>query len=149
MRPRSLSPGTRGDRDPSVCPSRRCHAQRPRFGSRPTVLSAGSLLSVARAASIMSVGSFASILSIGSAGSILSICSAGSILCIGEVRHGAPAAAILLPVAFFLSVLSPAATQPKGLIYLAFVAAAILAADLVVLGVGLLKASGTSAQHDA
>jgi len=65
----------------------------------------------------------------------------------GFVRHGAPAAAILLPVAFFLSVLSPAATQPNGLIYLAFAAAAILAADLVVLSVGLLTASGTSAEH--
>ncbi len=55
------------------------------------------------------------------------------------VRHGTPAAAILLPIAFFLSVASPTATEPNRLVYLAFVGALILAASLVILGVGLLR----------
>ncbi|MGH2370218.1 MAG: hypothetical protein ACRDI2_18750 [Chloroflexota bacterium] len=55
------------------------------------------------------------------------------------VRHAPPAAAILLPVAYFLSVLSPTATEPNALIYLAFVGAVILAAGLLTLGVGLLR----------
>jgi hypothetical protein len=50
-----------------------------------------------------------------------------------------PLAAILLPTAYFLSVLRPTATEPNGLIALAFVAAAVLAAGLLVLGVGLLR----------
>ena len=57
----------------------------------------------------------------------------------GFVRHAVPAAAILLPVAFFLSVLSPTATEPNAMIYLAFVGAVVLAAGLVTLGVGLLR----------
>ena len=44
-------------------------------------------------------------------------------------------------LAFFLSVLSPAAHEPNGLIYLAFIGAAVLAAGIITLGVGLLKAS--------
>jgi hypothetical protein len=54
------------------------------------------------------------------------------------VRSAIPASAILLPVAFFLSVLRPTATQPNGLIYLAYVGAVVLAIGLVVLGVDLL-----------
>lgn len=54
-------------------------------------------------------------------------------------RLAAPTAAILLPVAFFLSVLSPDATEPNGLIYLAYVGAVVLAAGLVTLGVGLAR----------
>lgn len=54
-------------------------------------------------------------------------------------RHGPPITAILLPVAFFLSVLSPDATQPNALIYLAYVGAALLAVSLVVLGIGLVR----------
>ena len=54
-------------------------------------------------------------------------------------RLCAPTAAILLPVAFFFSVLSPDATRPNGFIYLAYVGAAILALGLLVLGVGLLR----------
>lgn len=57
----------------------------------------------------------------------------------GFVRHAIPAAAILLPVAFFLSMLSPTAREPNALIYLAFVGALILAAGLVTLGIGLLR----------
>ena len=57
----------------------------------------------------------------------------------GFVRHAVPAAAVLLPMAFFLSVLSPTATAPNALIYLAFLGAALLATALVTLGVGLLR----------
>jgi hypothetical protein len=55
------------------------------------------------------------------------------------VRAAIPSSAILLPAAFFLSVLSPDATRPNQLIYLAYVGAVVLAVGLVVLGVGLLK----------
>jgi hypothetical protein len=55
------------------------------------------------------------------------------------VRLAAPAAAILMPAAFFLSVLSPHARQPNGLIYVAFAGALALAAGMVVLGIGLLR----------
>jgi uncharacterized membrane protein len=58
------------------------------------------------------------------------------------VRLAAPLAAILLPVAFFLSVLSPTATEPNALIYLAFVGAAVLTIGLLTLGVGLLRNPG-------
>jgi uncharacterized protein YbjT (DUF2867 family) len=44
------------------------------------------------------------------------------------VHLSLPAAAILLPVAFFLSVVSPDATTPNALIYLAYVGAVSLAA---------------------
>jgi hypothetical protein len=53
-------------------------------------------------------------------------------------RVSAPTAAILLPVAFFFSVLSPDATEPNAFIYLAYGGAAFLAVGLFVLGVGLL-----------
>jgi hypothetical protein len=55
------------------------------------------------------------------------------------VRGSIPIAAILVPGAFFLSVLSPEATAPNGLIYLAYLGAALLAVGVVVLGVGLVK----------
>jgi hypothetical protein len=55
------------------------------------------------------------------------------------VRGSIPIAAILVPVAFFLSVLSPDATSPNGLIYLAYVGAALLAVGVLVLGVGLVR----------
>ena len=55
------------------------------------------------------------------------------------VRISTPAAAILLPLAYFLSVLSPAATEPNALINLAFAGAVILAAGLVLIGIGLLR----------
>jgi hypothetical protein len=54
-------------------------------------------------------------------------------------RLGAPIAAILLPTAFFLSVLTPDATEPNGFIYLAFVGAVVLALGFLVLGIGLLR----------
>lgn len=56
-------------------------------------------------------------------------------------RTSVPLAAILLPVAFFLSVLSPDATEPNAIIYLAFPGAIILVAGMLSLGVGLWRAS--------
>jgi drug/metabolite transporter superfamily protein YnfA len=58
-------------------------------------------------------------------------------------RTGAPIAAILIPAAFFLSVLSPTAKEPNGLINLAYIGAAFLAAAVLTLGVGLIR----SARH--
>jgi hypothetical protein len=55
-------------------------------------------------------------------------------------RVAAPIAAILLPAAYFLSVLSPDAQEPNVLINLAFVGAVILAAGVLVLGIGLVRA---------
>jgi len=55
------------------------------------------------------------------------------------VRWLLPSSAILLPAAFFLSVLSPNATEPNALVYLAYVGAVALATSLVILGVGLLR----------
>jgi hypothetical protein len=55
------------------------------------------------------------------------------------VRMAAPSAAILMPLAFFLSVLEPDATEPNGLIGLAYVGAGVLAAGVVLLGIGLLR----------
>ncbi len=54
-------------------------------------------------------------------------------------RHTIPAAAVLLPAAFFLSVLSPEATEPNAMIYLAYVGAVSLAFGLLVLGIGLVR----------
>jgi len=57
-------------------------------------------------------------------------------------RHAIPASAILLPVAFFGSVLSPDATEPNALIWLAYVGAVSLVAGLLTLGVGLVRRPG-------
>ncbi len=56
-------------------------------------------------------------------------------------RTGAPIAAILIPAAFFLSVASPTATQPNGLMNLAYVGALFLAGAVLSLGVGLIRAA--------
>ena len=58
------------------------------------------------------------------------------------VKHSVPAAAILLPVAFFLSVLSAAAQEPNEMIYLAYAGAALLAAGALIPGVGLVRKGG-------
>jgi hypothetical protein len=55
------------------------------------------------------------------------------------VRGSIPIAAILVPAAFFLSVLSPDAKAPNGLIYLAYVGAVLLALGVLVLGFGLVR----------
>ena len=56
-------------------------------------------------------------------------------------RSGAPIAAILIPAAFFLSVVSPTAKEPNGLMNLAYVGALFLAAAVLSLGVGLIRAA--------
>ncbi|MCI0565462.1 MAG: hypothetical protein MN733_43915 [Nitrososphaera sp.] len=55
------------------------------------------------------------------------------------VRNAIPSAAILLPAGFFVSVLSPNATEPNGVIYLAYVGAIVLAIGLLTLGIGLIR----------
>jgi len=56
-------------------------------------------------------------------------------------RAGAPIAVILIPAAFFLSVASPVAKEPNGLMNLAYIGALFLAAAVLSLGVGLLRAA--------
>jgi hypothetical protein len=56
-------------------------------------------------------------------------------------RTGAPIAAILIPAAFFLSVASPSAREPNGLMNLAYVGAVFLAAAVLSLGIGLIRAA--------
>ena len=55
------------------------------------------------------------------------------------VRIGVPLAAILISAGFFLSVLSPTATQAGGAVSLIYVGAFILAIGVVALGFGLLR----------
>ena len=55
-------------------------------------------------------------------------------------RLGAPIAAILIPAAFFLSVVSPTAREPNALLNLAYLGALFLAAAVLTLGVGLIRA---------
>ena len=55
------------------------------------------------------------------------------------VRISIPSAAILLPAAFFFSVLTPKTTGPNAVIYLAYAGAVLLALGLLALGVGLVK----------
>jgi len=56
-------------------------------------------------------------------------------------RLGAPSAAILMPLGFFLSAASPRVASPTRMIYLVYTGAAILAAAVLVLGVGLIRSS--------
>ena len=56
-------------------------------------------------------------------------------------RAGAPIAAILIPAAFFLSVVSPSAKEPNGLINLVWPGAVFLAGAVLSLGVGLIRAA--------
>jgi hypothetical protein len=55
------------------------------------------------------------------------------------VRGSMPIAAILVPAAFFLSVLSPDVRTPNGLIYLAYIGAVLLAVGALALGIGLVR----------
>ena len=55
------------------------------------------------------------------------------------MRLAAPIVAILVPLAFFVSILDPKAEQPNAVIYLAFVGAVVLAAGLFALGIGLVR----------
>lgn len=63
------------------------------------------------------------------------------------VRLCLPVAAVLMPLAFFLSVLSPDATEPNALINLAYLGGISLAAGLLTLGVGLIR--GARARGEA
>jgi hypothetical protein len=57
------------------------------------------------------------------------------------VRSTIPAAAILVPAAFFLSVVRPRAERPGRLILLAPIGAVSLTVGMLTLGIGLLRAS--------
>ena len=65
------------------------------------------------------------------------------------VRNSVPAAAILLPLAFFLSVLSPDAEEPNALIYLAYVGAVLVVLGVFVLGLGLIRRRTDEQSQDA
>ncbi len=54
-------------------------------------------------------------------------------------RLAVPAAAILIPTAFFLSVVSPDATEPNALIWLAPLGGVSLVVGMLTLGIGLLR----------
>ena len=56
------------------------------------------------------------------------------------VRVSLLVAPILVSLGFFLSVLSPKAERPNGLINLIYLAALLLAVGVVTLGIGLLQA---------
>jgi hypothetical protein len=56
------------------------------------------------------------------------------------VRIGVPLAAILISAGFFFSVLPPSTTQANGAVSLIYAGAVILAAGVITLGVGLLRA---------
>jgi hypothetical protein len=60
------------------------------------------------------------------------------------VRVAFPAAAVLMALAFFLSVLSAEAREPNAMIYLAYVAGLLLAVGLLALGVGLIRGRRTA-----
>lgn len=57
------------------------------------------------------------------------------------VRASFPLAAILLPVAYFLSIVRPEAERPSGLVNLAYVGGVSLTLGMITLGVGLLRAA--------
>jgi hypothetical protein len=56
-------------------------------------------------------------------------------------RGGTPIAAILIPASLFLSVASPTARHPNGLMNLEHIGALFLAGAVLSLGVGLIRAA--------
>ena len=62
------------------------------------------------------------------------------------VRLAFPAAAVLMALGFFLSVIPEEAREPNPLIYLTYVAGVVLAAGLLLLGVGLVRRRRTSGE---
>ena len=56
-------------------------------------------------------------------------------------RLGVPIAAILIPAGFFLSVVTPTATEANGFIYLAYPGAVFLGAAVLSLGIGLIRSA--------
>jgi hypothetical protein len=61
------------------------------------------------------------------------------------VRLGPPLAALLIPGAFFLSVIPPTSTKPGPLLVLVYPGAVLLAAGLLALGIGLIRAARAKA----
>ena len=57
-------------------------------------------------------------------------------------RHSIPAAAVLVPLAFFTAVTDADATEPNAMILLAPAGGALLAAGTLILGIGLLRRGG-------
>ena len=57
------------------------------------------------------------------------------------VRTSFPAAALLLPAAYFLSIVRPDAERPNRLVNLAYVGAVALTLGMITLGVGLIRAT--------
>jgi hypothetical protein len=56
-------------------------------------------------------------------------------------RHGVPIAAILMPAGFFLSVVTPDATEPSVLIVLVPIGGLFLVSGVLTVGIGLLRGS--------
>ena len=56
------------------------------------------------------------------------------------VRIGVPAAAVLIPAGFFLSMGAPRSETPNAAIQLVYLGAVILAISVLILGVGLVRA---------
>jgi len=54
-------------------------------------------------------------------------------------RIGVPLAAILIPLGFFLSITSPTASAPNGMVAFIYAGAVVLALSVVTLGVGLVR----------
>jgi hypothetical protein len=64
------------------------------------------------------------------------------------VRLAFPTAAVMLPLAFFLSVLDPDAAEPNGFVNLAYLGAVLLVATMITLGVGLIRARAAVTSAD-
>ena len=57
------------------------------------------------------------------------------------IRVAVPLSAVLISAGFFLSLPSPDASQPSGLVSLIYLGAALLAVGMLGLGIGLLRTS--------
>ncbi len=57
------------------------------------------------------------------------------------VRTAFPTAALLLPLAYFLSIVRPDAERPNRLVNLAYLGAVALTIGMLTLGIGLLRAT--------
>ena len=55
------------------------------------------------------------------------------------IRVGIPAAAVLLPLGFFLSVAPPTSVAPNRAVLLIYMGAVVLAFSVMTLGIGLLR----------
>jgi hypothetical protein len=57
------------------------------------------------------------------------------------VRTTSPAAALLLPIAYFLSIVRPDAERPNRVVNVAYLGGVVLTVGVLTLGVGLLRAA--------